>query len=527
MLDEIMAKLDKMTPQQIDKLEEQVNLVSPKQIWYPHPENKPQCNAYYSKADILLYGGQPGGGKTGLLLGNAVTKQTRSLIVRKQFTDLEGIIDNLEGMINTNKGIVRGNRPKYKGSKGEVIYFQGMGQSGDIDTGKQGNAFDFIGIDEGAQLTEVDVRLLMGWNRTTVEGQRCRVIIASNPPTTPTGDWLGSFFRPWFDRNHPNPAKFGELRWFYFDEEGKSVETKHDKPFELDGTKYHPQSRTYIPASVEDNPYINSEEYKKNLQSIPEPFRTMLLSGNFLAARKDQLMQLIPNSWIQKAVARWEEAKGIRPYGVPMCSVGIDCAGGGIDNAVIARRYDFFFEPLIKFKTTTDNYAAEMAGEVIKCRKDRADISVDMGGGYGSGVWHVLKDNIGTEYLKSYKGGERPTKRSQDGKYMFANTRTQAYWEFKDAMDPSVEGNLMAIPEDVRLLAGLAAPTFDIRGSTIHLEKKEDVKKKLGYSPDEADAVIMAWWNGRRGLVPETAPKYNPRRNTQARKMVDKYANRR
>lgn len=531
LLDEILAKLDKMSPDQLEKLEKATNQVMPNQVWYPHPENKPQCQAYYSKADITLFGGSPGGGKTGLLLGTALTQHQRSLIVRKQFTDLEGVVDNLAGMLGTNKGIVRGNRPKYKSENGRVIYFQGMGESGDIDTGKQGNAFDFIGVDEGAQLAENDVRLLIGWNRTTDKNQRCRIIIASNPPTNSTGDWLGTFFAPWFDEKHLNPAKFGELRWFYFDDEGKSIETEHKEPFEIDGKKYYPHSRTYIFSAVDNNPYINSEEYKKNLQTLPEPFRSQLLSGNFLAARKDQDYQVIPTKWVVQANERWE--KNVNKELMPMTCIGVDCAGGGSDNAVLAPLHDLRFETLIKFKTNIDEYGAQTAAEIIKIRRHNAVVGLDMGGGFGSGTYLILKDNIGLQNIVSYRGGSSPTARSQDGKLQFANLRSQAYWQFREALDMGQDGgSLIELPKDARLLAGLTAPTFEIKGLRIQVEPKEKVKQKLGYSPDEADAVVIAWFSRRVDYIINNALKnysYQINNNSKfsSRKMIDKYEERR
>jgi hypothetical protein len=41
--------------------------------WAPEPTNQPQFDAYHSKADLLLYGGAAGGGKSDLLLGLALT----------------------------------------------------------------------------------------------------------------------------------------------------------------------------------------------------------------------------------------------------------------------------------------------------------------------------------------------------------------------------------------------------------------------------------------------------------------------
>ncbi len=106
---------------------------------------------------------------------------------------------------------------------------------------------------------------MIGWNRLgsgVPITQRCRVLLASNPPIDSTGVWLGEFFGPWLDPKYPNPAKFGELRWFVFDASGKSLEVKDKNKVTIEGIEYSPHSRTYIPAKLEDNPYINAEDYR-------------------------------------------------------------------------------------------------------------------------------------------------------------------------------------------------------------------------------------------------------------------------
>ena len=59
-------------------------------LWAPEPSNAPQLAAYNSPADILLYGGAAGGGKSDLLLGLAVTAHRRAVIFRRAYGDLDG-----------------------------------------------------------------------------------------------------------------------------------------------------------------------------------------------------------------------------------------------------------------------------------------------------------------------------------------------------------------------------------------------------------------------------------------------------
>jgi hypothetical protein len=64
-------------------------------------------------------------------------------------------------------------------------------------------------------------------------------------------------FAPWLDPGHPNPAKAGEMRWYVSDEYGKSQEVAGPEEVEIDGRMVKPQSRTFIPAGLKDNPFLS------------------------------------------------------------------------------------------------------------------------------------------------------------------------------------------------------------------------------------------------------------------------------
>jgi hypothetical protein len=457
------------------------------------PSPGPQTEAYFSQADILLFGGEPGGGKTGLILGLALNAHERSLIVRKQFTDLEGVIDNAKEILGTSDGFIGGTRPKYKKPDGGVIHFEGMNQGEKLDTSKQGTPHDFIGVDEGAQLPETAVRMLMGWNRTKKAGQRCRMVIASNPPVDSVGDWLGVFFAPWLDPAHSNPAKPGELRWFIMNGEGVSQEVDGPEIVIIDGKEYSPHSRTFIPAGLDDNPYINAEDYRKRLQAMPEPYRTMLTSGNFLAARSDQDCQCIPTDWVREAQARWTPQP---PEGVPMCAISCDPAGGGKDENIISPRYDGWYATLIAIPGKDTPHGTQIGGHIMIHRHDNADVVIDMGGGYGGAAYSSLTEN--GIAVKSHKGSEGSKGRTADKKLGFFNKRSEVYWKFREALDPSQPGGSpIALPPDPMLVSDLTAPTFEVTSRGIKVEPKEDVQAKLNRSPDRGDAVVNCWSVGK------------------------------
>jgi len=490
MLEEILNKIN-ADPEAMKAAAAQVAGIRREYRFIPNPG--PQTQAYLSDADILLFGGEPGGGKTGLGIGLALNEHNRSLLIRKEFADLTILIDNAKGIVGTAEGFVGGSRPKYNKPDGGVIHFQGIKYEEGVDTGKQGDPHDYIYVDEAAQLPENVIRMLIGWNRTNKLGQRCRIVLGSNPPLDSTGDWLCDFFAPWLLDTYHNPAKPGELRWFIINGDGRSQEVDNGEPQEIDGVTYYPHSRTFIPSGLKDNPYIDAKEYQKKLQLIPEPYRSMLLDGNFMVARHDQDKQCIPTAWIREAQARWTS----RPNSnIPMCAIGVDPAGGGDDETVISQRYDGWYAPMIVIPGRETPNGKDIAGKVIANRTDGAAVIIDMGGGYGGVPFTQLKEN-GVDPI-AYKGAEGSMKRTADKKLGFTNKRSEAYWKFREALDPSQEGGSpIMLPDDPVLVSDLTAPIFEITPRGIKLETKEDVVCKLGRSPDRADAVVMAWAYGK------------------------------
>jgi hypothetical protein len=466
------------------------------------PNTGPQTAAYLSEADVLLFGGSPGGGKTVLELALGINdSHYRTLIVRKSFTDLEGLIDTAKKLVGSDDRFVGGMRPKYRKPNGGVIHFAGVAGDGGIG-GHQGVDHDLICIDEAAQIPEKQVRLLLGWLRTDRPGQRCRAVLGSNPPLDSTGDWMIDYFSPWLNPTHPNPAMPGELRYFLPTDGGKDRECEKGDSTTIGGVTVYAQSRTFIPSKFTDNPYYSPEEYAKTLGALPAEVREILVTGNFMLARKDQEFQTIPTAWVKAAQERWTDKP---PRNVPMCAMGVDASGGGDDPLIIAPRYDGWYPMPIKVEgkdIPMERIGAHCAGVVVSHRLHDAKVIVDMGGGYGGPLYEQLVANIGSEHVAGYKGAEASVRRTKDQKLGFWNKRSQAIWQFREALDPSQEGGSpIALPPDPELVADLTASTFEVTPRGIKVESKEDVCERLGRSTDKGDAAVMAWYDGARAMT--------------------------
>lgn len=465
--------------------------------WLPNPG--PQTEAYLSHADLLLYGGAAGGGKTDLIVGLALSEHKRVVIFRRAFGELSDIAERFLSVNGSRLGYSASPQPRFR--NGDYLVEFGALEKPGSEQAWRGRAHDLIAFDEGGELSQEKISFVLGWLRSTEHGQRCRAVIASNPPTGGTGDWMILWFAPWLDPLFPDPAKHGELRWAIQvgDEtrwvDGPGVTT-------IDEEDYTHESRTFIPARLNDNPYLRDTNYRAKLQNMPEPLRSQLLNGDFLAGREDHDWQVIPTAWVAAANLRWEQAQ-YYPKRRPMIALSADVALGGGDRTILAALHaDAWFAPTVtrqdKDMPDKSRLPAEIAAQMVLLRKDGADLSVDGGGGYGSGVRsHLVQDHeIECAYLVGSKGSSLKTR---DGKLGFKNFRAQVYWQFREALDPEF-GDEVKLPPNSRLMAELTAARYEIKGTDIKIEDKEAIAERVGSSPDEADATVNAW-NRRHAAV--------------------------
>lgn len=504
----LAAKLAELPPEQRAELIASAKRLTAGWKWLPLPG--PQSDAYFSQADITYFGGQGGGGKSDLILGLSLTAHQRSLIVRRQYTDLSALIDRCLEIHRTRKGYNGATPPRLTTEDGRIVDFGACARLGD-EHHWQGQPHDLLAVEEAAQFAESQVRYLMGWVRSVVPGQRKRIIFVSNPPLTAEGEWLTRMFGPWLDRNHPRPAAPGELRWFVSDRDGHDVEVDGPEPVEIDGQKVAPMSRTFIPSALANNPYLLASGYGRTLDALPEPLRSAIRDGDFETVYEDDQFQLIPSDWIKQAQERWTP---FPPANAMMSAMGVDVAAGGRDSTVIACRWGGWFDKLISVPGRETPLGSDTAGLILSKRRHSCPVAVDMQGGYGGAVFEHLQGN-GVPVL-AHKGAERSGAKTRDRKLGFANKRSEVWWLFREALDPDQPGgSRIVLPPDTTLLADLAAPRFSTVTIAGHLcvqaEPKADVVARLGRSPDRGDAVVMCYsagedvapWKWGYGRVPQ------------------------
>ena len=238
--------------------------------------------------------------------------------------------------------------------------------------------------------------------------------------------------------------------------------TRHEKAQEV------PYPRLITPQWVSDRFKAWGEA------SAPYQVRVM---GNFPQQGEDTLIPLL---WIELAMERWEDT----PDGQPV-QLGVDVAAYGSDKTVIAVRKG---QKLTELKVYSQKNTRETAGLVSAQAREHGTrkIAVDEIG-IGRGVVDSL-DEEGYSYT-----GVNVSERSTDPD-RYHNLRAELWWNMRELLDPDKDP--VALPPDDELLSELASVKYkvDARGA-IQIESKEDMKKRLGHSPDRADAVVLAFSN--------------------------------
>jgi len=495
LLDQILDRVDRLDPQPKEELIDAASAGTRSFAWVPNPG--PQSDAYFCQADELFYGGQAGGGKTDLGLGLALTAHRRSLVLRRVNKDAVKLVERCAEILGHRSGY-SGQLQRWRlGDR--LIEFSGCEYEEDKQRFK-GDPHDLIYFDEGTDFLASQYRFIIGWNRSVDEKQRCRVVVGSNPPTTPEGLWVIKHWAPWLDPLHPRPARPGELRWYTAGSDGEDIEVDGRGPHLVHGESVVARSRTYIAARLTDNPDLARTGYAAVLAGLPQELRRAYRDGDFGAALRDDEWQVIPTAWIEAAQARWTPTLPRQS----MTAIGVDVAQGGNDATVLAARYG---------NETRDG--SDVAAMVTTARRNQCPVIVDVGGGYGGGTLLRLKDN--GICAVGFNSANRSTAKTRDGQLAFFNKRAEAWWRFREALDPDQEfGSTIGLPPDASIKADLAAPRWQLTARGIKIQDKNEIRKRLGRSPDDGDAIVIALSEGAKAVAAEARRARHVDRPTRA-----------
>lgn len=218
--------------------------------------------------------------------------------------------------------------------------------------------------------------------------------------------------------------------------------------------------------------------------------------GEFHASDEDSL---IPLSWVDAAIERWQlwDEAGRPDLALQHPRVvGVDVARSGRDMTIFAPRVGYLIEQFeLHNSEDTMKTAARVSPLVHDADPDRPRVvGVIDTIGVGAGVYDRLRELH--KPVVPYTGSAKTSFTDQTGEYGFVNTRSAAYWNLRQLLDPANDSLVMLPPDDL-MVSDLTTPTWDINSGAppkIVVEKKEKVVERLGRSPDRGDAVVMAFW---------------------------------
>ena len=264
------------------------------------------------------------------------------------------------------------------------------------------------------------------------------------------------------------------------------------------------------------------EDWDVKHVTLPEAIRAGRVSAKWAAQRKTQWGEtsavylnrvlgefadnsesgIVPLSWVRAANERWREwDSGGRVSQSGRRVLGVDVARYGDDSTVFSLVQGCILEAMFEFQKVS---ATENAGNIVRYGRNGAHVNIEVDGGLGAGIYDILIDDYTEMYSAGVAGellhpitvGGATTYRDVSGELAFADVRSAMWWNMRELLDPKNDFEI-ALPDNHKLTEDLVTPQWEtMRRGVIKLEKKVQIKKRIGRSTDFGDSACLAFWEG-------------------------------
>lgn len=232
--------------------------------------------------------------------------------------------------------------------------------------------------------------------------------------------------------------------------------------------------------------------------------------GDFAAG---STKSVIPLAWVEAAVERWREASvpsveddqdyvfehRMIPEEIagPLHCVSADISDQGEDKTVLALRHAMTIREIRKLPFDPD--PMESAGAIVGVLRKRPEgfaitDTIGVGSGTHARLMELHREGEIERRPVGFDAASKSHATDAGGELEFANLRAEAWWSLRDRLHPTKGDDVLLPPSDT-LIADLTTPTWkQTSAGKILIESKEELRKpeRLGRSPDEGDAVVMA-----------------------------------
>lgn len=242
------------------------------------PQPGPQTEALASNAEIAVIGGAAGGGKSYTLLMDPLrylfeVPGFHGVLFRRTFPEIAlpgGLWDTSSELYKSLGAIPKKGDYKWLFPFDNTMSMHHLQHDATMYDW-QGSQVTYFGWDE---LTHFKERV---FSYITFSRGRsgCDIPSYTRCSCNPDPGWVKGFLAPWVDRTFPDPAKFGDVRWFIRNEKDEWQWVPRDYPRAL--------SLTFIKSKVEDNAIMlaKNPRYITMLNALPRVERERLLHGNW------------------------------------------------------------------------------------------------------------------------------------------------------------------------------------------------------------------------------------------------------
>ena len=252
----------------------------------PRPQPGPQETFLASTADIVIFGGAAGGGKTWALLMQPLrhvdNPQFGGVIFRRtspQIRNQGGLWDESVAIYPLLNAEPRQTVLEWRFTSGAKLKFAHLQYDLDVHDW-QGAQVPFIGFDQLEHFSASQFWYMLSRNRST-----CGVHPYVRATVNPDADsWVADLIAWWInqDTGFPIEERSGVVRWFIRkDNELIWADTKEE--LTRDAPDEEPKSLTFIPAKLSDNQILMQKDpgYLANLRALSFIDRERLLGGNW------------------------------------------------------------------------------------------------------------------------------------------------------------------------------------------------------------------------------------------------------
>ena len=231
--------------------------------------------------------------------------------------------------------------------------------------------------------------------------------------------------------------------------------------------------KVYVQALPSDNPYLPPgyvDQIREAYKHRPDLLQAYLY-GSWDSLEAGNIV--VREEWIRQAQFV------SNPYEKAPKIFSVDVARYGDDTTVI-----YFMEgtDIKDEKILTQKDTMTTAAEIAIWAREKKPILIGVDTiGVGAGVADRLRQmGYNVIDINSSERSKYPEK--------FKNLRAEMWWTAGEMFS---DQNIRLTWQDEDLINELTAVTYEIKNGLIQIEAKEDIKARLGHSPDKADAYIM------------------------------------